>query len=155
MKQIYDKTYQDAYRAKRRDYLREWARQYRLDNPELISEQRRLNYKKTKDKRLSDRRAWGKANRGAINAINKRIKHGKRNRTPKWLNKSQLLEIKQFYLDACYLTNYTKTEVHVDHIIPLNGKLVSGLHVPWNLQLLPRQENLKKGNKIVGLRVVL
>lgn len=56
---------------------------------------------------------------------------------PKWANKQKIKEI--YY--SC------PKEHHVDHIIPLKGKLVSGLHVEYNLQYLPAKLNLQKGNK--------
>lgn len=60
-------------------------------------------------------------------------------RTPKWLSNKDIEIIKQMYecAEGC----------HVDHIIPLQGELVSGLHVPDNLQYLTPEENLSKNNK--------
>lgn len=57
-------------------------------------------------------------------------------------------EIKAFYLDAEWLTKETGIQHSVDHIIPLQGKAVRGLHVPWNLQILTMTDNRKKGNRV-------
>lgn len=66
------------------------------------------------------------------------------NRTPKWLTKQDKIAIRAIYDAAVTKSNETGEVYHVDHIIPLRGKLVSGLHVPSNLQILTAEENLKK-----------
>jgi 5-methylcytosine-specific restriction endonuclease McrA len=68
-------------------------------------------------------------------------------RTPKWIKDVFVDEIKVIYNRANLIKKFTGEAWHVDHIVPLKGKKVSGLHVPWNLQLLPASENLTKSNK--------
>lgn len=58
--------------------------------------------------------------------------------TPIWANKEK---IREFYLNC-------PKGYHVDHIVPLKGKDVSGLHVENNLQYLPALQNIKKGNRV-------
>lgn len=70
--------------------------------------------------------------------------------TPSWLSTDQLDEIKSYYQTAKKLSEQTFILHHVDHIVPINGKNVCGLHVPWNLQVLPAIDNLKKSNKYDG-----
>lgn len=64
--------------------------------------------------------------------------------TPKWLNKEQKDQIKSIYANC-------PSGWHVDHIIPLKGKEVKGLHVPWNLQYLPATDNINKSNKVCDI----
>ena len=71
-------------------------------------------------------------------------------RTPTWLNPAQLQEIEDYYSLAKELQWLSEKPLHVDHIVPLQGDTVSGLHVPWNLQILPEPMNCSKNNKLVG-----
>jgi hypothetical protein len=60
--------------------------------------------------------------------------------TPSWLDCDQHREIRKIYKRA------RKHGLSVDHIVPLSSPLVCGLHVPWNLQIMPPLENMNKSN---------
>lgn len=72
-----------------------------------------------------------------------------RQATPKWLTAEHKLEIRLQYRLAIELSRRTKIRHAVDHIIPLIGENVCGLHVPWNLRVITQAENLLKSNKLV------
>lgn len=67
-------------------------------------------------------------------------------RTPRWLSKEQRKQIEAYYIEAARLTVAFGELYTVDHIVPLRGASVSGLHVPWNLQVLRGKDNFSKSN---------
>lgn len=72
-----------------------------------------------------------------------------REATPKWLTKQERLQMRDLYVQARKMTELTRERYVVDHIVPLRGEEVCGLHVPWNLRVITQDDNLKKSNKLV------
>ena len=70
----------------------------------------------------------------------------KDSRQPNWLSRVDLLEMESAYA-YCAALRKVGLDYHVDHIVPLRGRTVSGLHVPWNLQVIPGSQNTSKSNR--------
>ena len=107
------------------------SRQWSLKNQKAVKEQSKKYIQKNPEK---------------YNAFNAKRRAAKLQRTPPWLTQEQLAEIETFYTVALAFKIFTGLTYHVDHIVPLQGKNVSGLHVPWNLQVISATDNLKKYN---------
>ena len=87
---------------------------------------------------------WREKNRAKVNSIEAKRRAAKLRAAPRWLNGEHMDQIDAVYLEALTLTVETGVKHHVDHVVPLQGKKVSGLHVPWNLRAIPAVENLRK-----------
>lgn len=86
----------------------------------------------------SYRRKWKSQNLGKVRAHTMARKRGLKNATPEWLTDEQWDQINALYAEA------QEKGMHVDHIVPLRGGTVCGLHVPWNLRILDPQENMRR-----------
>jgi len=93
-------------------------------------------------------RTWYHNNRDrAISRIRAREVDAKK-ATPKWLTAEQKQRISAVYEHAKDCAAVSGETYHVDHIVPLKGESVCGLHVPWNLQVLPADVNIAKSNRV-------
>jgi Na+-translocating ferredoxin:NAD+ oxidoreductase RnfC subunit len=107
-------------------------KKYKQNNREKINKRKRDYRAREKDKHSHwDSKKWA----------------ARQQRVPNWLTKKQTEDIQRFYSLRNEIKMLTGDEYHVDHIVPLQGKNICGLHVPWNLQILPADINLKKSNK--------
>jgi hypothetical protein len=104
-------------------------------------------YENNKEKNREFYNRWARENYSKVLARNVKRHADKLQRTPAWLTAEDLFAIEMTYMHAQALTELTGIPHEVDHILPLRGKFVSGLHVPRNLQVLPAIENQRKTNK--------
>ena len=116
-------------------------------NPQRASELNAASYRVHRDKRYAENKAWRAANKEHFGAKSVLYRAKRRaailNRTPAW---SDLKAIDEVYRDASEFRQ-AGIEVDVDHAIPLQGELVSGLHVPGNLRVLLSSVNRSKSNQ--------
>ena len=89
---------------------------------------------------------YQKENAFVVNATAAKRRSSKLQRTPKWLTIEQHEQIKDIYKMAKELETVFPWKQHIDHIIPLQGKSVSGFHHPDNLQILSAKINAEKHN---------
>jgi hypothetical protein len=109
--------------------------QWRAANPEKVKAQKHI------------KQAYKQRNPHKVIAATAKRRAAKKHRTPHWLTNEDHWMIEQIYDLAALRTKVTGVSWHVDHIYPIQGDFVSGLHVPGNLRVVPWFENLSKGNK--------
>ena len=125
------------------EYKRKWA----ASKPDFVNASNRSYRKANPQKAKQFREAHYARNKPVFSALSKKRKAHIKTATPPWLSKAHEAEVVAMYQFSQFMSRITGSEYHVDHIVPLRGDLVSGLHAPWNLQVIPATENLFKSNK--------
>lgn len=110
-------------------------------NRERSNEIKRRYAKNNPGKVAASKRKWSKANSKKELAKCRKYQASKKNATPAWLTKEQIKEMQDIYVNC-------PEGYEVDHIVPLQGREVKGLHVPWNLRYMRISDNRKKSNKL-------
>jgi len=123
---------------------REMNRSWYRENEERRSIYRRTRPDAAKMQERAKAREWKRNNPERCAALNVKRLAQKLRASPSWADQKKIAAI---YADAARITAETGILHHVDHIIPLVSKLVCGLHVETNLQILPASVNQSKSNR--------
>lgn len=90
---------------------------------------------------------WHRENPERSSFHKAKYRYNKMDATPSWLTEGQLMDMARLHELCRKFEQLMPAKYHVDHSIPLQGKTVCGLNVPWNLQILEAKANIRKGNK--------
>ena len=152
----------DGYRTWCKACVSVYKKQYKIDNAERIKKVQQAydavqnplrktyfqqRYVEQKQKIDAANRAYRKANLNKHAAKENKRRAAKIKRTPSWLTGDDHWVIEQAYELASLRTKMFGFSWEVDHVLPMQGKIVSGLHVPTNLQVIPATLNRQKTNQ--------
>jgi hypothetical protein len=132
---------------KRREYYNAKSRDYAVAHPAGRKGIVARYYVKNQDKVQVANLKWRAMNPDKVRAISRKRQTAKAKASPPWLTESHWAEIDFFYTHAVDCERVSGEKYDVDHIVPLQGRNICGLHVPWNLQVLPRDLNRRKHNR--------
>ena len=126
--------------------MREYSKAYKQRNKEKIAERSKLYVQQNPEKRQATTKAYRVSHKAEGAETVRRRQAKLLQRTPKWLSVDDIWMMQQAYELAAVRAKLFGFSWHVDHVIPLQGKFVSGLHTPYNLQVIPGVENVRKSN---------
>jgi hypothetical protein len=137
-----------AWAQANKDKMRGYFQAYKQRNKETIAERSKLYVKQNPEARKASMKAYRNAHKAEGAEYVRRRQARLAQRTPAWLSADDIWLMQEAYKLAAMRGKMLGFSWHVDHILPLYGKNVSGLHVPTNLQVISAQENLRKSNRI-------
>ena len=140
----------NSYSEANKDVLKGKQAQYYQEHREEIIAKVQAWQETNKERHRARSLEWQIKNPAKANARNARRRAAKLNATPKWLTKDHFKQIERYYIAAKWVESILGEPIEVDHIVPLQGENVAGLHVPWNLQLLTEEENCRKKNRVTS-----
>lgn len=103
------------------------------------------DYRKRSETYKAKAAKWGRENPAKLAMQVRKRQAAMKQATPSWLTKAHWVQMNSVYKTAQVLSEVTGVPQEVDHIYPIKGKTVCGLHVPWNLRVIPAKENRMKG----------
>jgi hypothetical protein len=143
------KRLQREWYLKNRELTKARAKAWAEANPEEVKAKADRYREKNRDAHNLYNRSWFAANSEKRAAYEAKRRATILQRTPKWLTEDDFWLIEQAYDIAKLRTEMFGFEWHVDHVVPLQGKKVSGLHVPINLSVIPGTDNCRKNAKFL------
>ena len=139
-------AYDKAYRKANSEKIAAKNRAYREANPEKKAAQVKAYREANPEKVAAKNKAWREAHPYEVLASAAKSRATKHNALPIWYSKDHHDQIIGIYEERDRITAATGVTHEVDHILPINGDTVSGFHVPENLQIITKTENMQKGN---------